>query len=220
MRIASIALIAMSAAGVLEAQAPRLPQQSTGGTARSWIGGSLGLTYPFTVTDGSTGTWSFGSSVQYRGSFEKALTGQPGASAGIALGYSPISLSYRGPVTGGAECFTCDATASVTHVAGVFHMGSGRGFGFQPSLELSVGFTGFSNFRRSSDGEPFGPSRPDWDLTLGLGYGFGYGISRRMTLELVQELSTMVHQRAGLSGSSNSFNRTLRTRVGLRYALY
>jgi hypothetical protein len=206
-------LIAVSVlyAATANAQLGRFPRRSA--EPRVWGGFTVGLTQPFTVSDGTTGsTWDFGSAIQYRATLEKTL--QPGSSFGVAVGLTQTPLTYSGGVVGG--CGSCDASANIYQVLALVHAGTGNGF--HQVLELAGGATAYTNFQRSGGGT-LPPDKPDYDLSFSFGYGFAYGLSPTSDIEVVQEVGTTIHQRTGLSASANNLPRIYVTRLGMRIGL-
>ena len=67
-------------------------------------------------------------------------------------------------------------------------------------------------------GAPF-VNGSDADFSFGFGYGIGYGFSNRFTVEVVQDLSIVMHQRTGLSASDDSNVHLNSTRIVGRLGL-
>jgi hypothetical protein len=86
-------------------------------------------------------------------------------------------------------------------------------------LELSVGTTIFSNFRSRTTDQRLEPLSPDADFAFAFGYGFGYNVSPTFAIDVVQDVSTALHQKTGLSASESTTNRTTTTRIVARFGL-
>jgi hypothetical protein len=171
----------------------------------NWAGVSLGITQGYTIDDGTTGaSWSFGSGIEYAGRIEHPTSS--GISLGVQASYANMPLSYSGPAC------SCNAHATVTQFLGVVHYG--QGYAFHTVYELTAGAIGFSNFRDDASSTRFAGAATDYDFRIGLGYGLGFGLAPNASLEVVQELGTVLHQRDNLAGSSSSYPRVLVTRLG------
>lgn len=169
-----------------------------------------GLQQSWSVHDGATSSqWDFGSGIHYVAALEKVVT--PGVSVGLRGTHGRMPLTYRGPNA------TADADANVSQVFGVVHVASGRGF--HSVLELSAGATMYSNFRSRNDGVKIGPSKPDSDFSFAFGYGFGYNLSPRFSVDVVQDLTTTLHQKTGLSAGEDTSIRMNSTRLVGRFGL-
>lgn len=171
----------------------------------SWAGVSVGFAQGYTIQDGSTSSdWDFGSGLEYAARLERPT--RSGISIGLQGVYAKMPLTYS------SASQSVNATAQVTQVMGILHYG--RGYSFHPVYELAVGVIGFSNFR--TDGAPRTrlSNGTDYDAKFSIGYGFGFGLSSRASIEILQELGTVLHQREGLAGSSSSFPRVYVTRLG------
>ena len=178
-----------------------------------WVSGGASFAQGWSVTDGSTGSrWEFGDATQYQASLEKALSG---ASVGLRGTTSRASLRYSGFTAAGAPVST-DADANVSQLLAVVHVAGGQGF--HSVLELDAGTTLYSNFRTHTSGEKLVPAS-DPDFTFSFGYGFGYGFSNRFAVEVVQDVTTILHQHAGLSGGEPTSVRLHSTRLVGRLGL-
>jgi hypothetical protein len=174
----------------------------------AWFSIGAGLQNTFGARDGTTGsTWEFGDATQYVASIERVLSG--GASVGVRGTHARVPLRYTGTTTG-------DADANVSQVLGVLHVASGREF--HSVLELSLGATIFSNFRSRTADERLEPTS-DTDFTFAFGYGFGYNFSPRFAVDLVQDMSTAMHQKTNLGAGEGSSIRINSTRLIARVAL-
>lgn len=179
----------------------------------NWAGVNVGIVQGYSLSDGTTGAvWRFGSGLEYAGRFEHPL--QSGISVGAQGSYAKAPLTYSS-TSGG--CGTCDASATVTQLMGLIHYG--RGYGFHSVYELSAGAIGYSNFRQTSDpGVQLGAKGTDYDFRFALGYGFGFGLSPTTSIEVVQEIGTILHQKTGLPGSTSNYPRVYVTRLGGKIA--
>ena len=192
-------------------------QVPRGGGPAVWTSLSAGLHQLGDVEDGSTlSYWRFGSSVQYRTSFEMDVRGTGGF--GAAIGYSDVSLAYYGgELDGTTMCGRCDAHVKVWTAMANFHMGGGTGF--HQVIDIGLGATFYRDFTRDSDGASLPPLHGDTDASLMVGYGFGYGFTPRLAISLVQDAAYTLHQREGLSGDARSYSQQYVTRIGLRYGV-
>ena len=173
---------------------------------------SLGMAFQqsFQMTDGTTSTtWQFSNATPYVASLEKALSG--GASLGLRASTAKIPLRYTS--SGGAS----DADANVSQGFLTLHVASGSSF--HSVLELSAGATMFSNFRAQAGGAKLPPNSPDYDFSFGFGYGFGYSFNPRFAIDVVQDVTTSLHQKTGLAAGDDSSIRLHSTRVVGRFGL-
>ena len=179
----------------------------------AWVTGGIAQTGSWSVTDGSTGSrWEFGSGTQYHAGLEKA---NGGVSFGLRGTRALLPLRYTRTDAGGTSVAT-DADANVSQLLATVHVSSGRGF--HSVLELDAGATIYSGFTARGTGTTLAPSS-DTDFTFAFGYGFGYGFSNRFTIEVVQELGTVMHQRTGLGASDDANVRVHGTRLAGRFGL-
>jgi hypothetical protein len=176
----------------------------------AWVSLGVGLQGTFDVVDGSTGTvWHFSDGPQFAASLEKNFSG--GVTAGLRGTHSRLRLAY-------ADAFTAtDADANVSQVMGMVRVSSGRDF--HSVLELSAGTTIYSNFRARSTDQRLAPTSPDADLSFAFGYGLGYNFSPSFAIDVVQDQTTSVHQKTGLSGGEGSSDRVTTTRLIARFGL-
>lgn len=179
----------------------------------AWASGGAGLVQGWTVRDGSTTSqWDFGDATMYQASLEKNFSG---LSAGLRGTTALVPLRYSGSTTTGAPV-TTDADANVSQLLAVVHVAGARGF--HSVLELDAGATMYSNFRARTTGDRLVPAS-DVDFTFTFGYGFGYGFSNRFQVEVVQDLTTVLHQRTGLDASAATSSRMNSTRIAGRFGL-
>jgi hypothetical protein len=178
----------------------------------AWVSLGAASLSGFTVTDGSTGSvWQFGNATQYTASLEKTLSGGTtlglqGSTARVPLGYSRL----------GSPTPT-DADANVSQLMALLHVASGREL--HSVLELSAGATVYSNFRARSTGIALPPTSRDADLTFAFGYGLGYAFNSSFSIDVIQDLTTALHQKDGLSAGDNSSVRINGTRIVARFGL-
>jgi hypothetical protein len=178
----------------------------------AWITFGATLMQPFYVRDGSTGTdWQFSDATQYVASLERTLSG--GATLGLQGTHARVPLRYG--ALGGAT-FT-DADANVSQLFAKLHVSSGREF--HSVLELGAGATMYYNFRERGTGATLQPTSKDTDFTFAFGYGFGYNFSPTFAVDVVQDLTTVLHQKTGLSAGDNSSVRISGTRFVVRFGL-
>ena len=176
----------------------------------AWVSAGLGLQNAFTVRDGETGSsWQFGSATPIGVSIEKAFAS--GITAGIRGSTTQASLRYEGAAT------TYAADARVSQLLGSIRLASGQGF--HTVLELNAGVTYFSEFRTQDQETRLAPMSGDQDFTFSFGYGFGYSFNNRFSVDAVQDVTTMVHQKNGLSPSDDASNRVGSTRIVARIGL-
>jgi opacity protein-like surface antigen len=179
-----------------------------------WVSLGVGLTQGWSVADGATNTqWDFGDATQFAAAIEKSF------SSGVTIGArgttSRVPLRYSGTLPSGTTG-AVDADANVSQLLAGLHLASGREF--HTVLEVGVGATLYSNFRERSNDTKLAPSS-DTDFTFAFGYGLGYAFSPSFSLDVVQDLTTVVHQRTGLSAGSSSTSRINTTRLLARFGL-
>jgi hypothetical protein len=185
------------------------------GEPSGWFTAGAALVQPWSVADGATGSrWEFGDAMQYSASLEKTLSG--GASLGVRGTYARVPLTYRS--TGAAaEIVQTDADARVSQLFATVHVANGDGF--HTVLELTAGATVYHDFRDRAQGTKLAPDKPDADFTFALGYGFGYAFSRKFSIDVVQDLTTVLHQKTGLAAGDKSSARINGTRLVARFGL-
>lgn len=178
--------------------------------APNWVGASVGLVQAFGMNDGSTSSsWDFGSGLEYAARFEHPI--QSGSLAfGLQASYARLPLRYS------STTVNSDAKATVTQFQAVLRYGAD--YSFHPVYELTAGAIGFSKFQTTGPTPTNISTSTDYDPKIAIGYGFGFGLSSRASIEIVQELGTVLHQRDGLSASASSYPRIYVTRLGGRVA--
>jgi hypothetical protein len=147
-------------------------------------------------------------------SLERTLSG--GATLGLQGTHARVPLRY-GTLAGGSVVSYTDADANVSQLFAKLHVSSGREF--HSVLELGAGATRYSNFRERGTGAALRPSAADTDFTFAFGYGFGYNFSPTFAIDVVQDLTTVLHQKTGLSAGDNSSARINGTRFVVRFGL-
>jgi hypothetical protein len=204
----SVLLLAMAVSSSAHAQIvrSRFPVQEP----PAWVSGGATFQQAWTVRDGTTGsTWNFGNAIPWQGSLERTISG--GTTLGIRGTTGMIPLTYQGPLG------TTEADANVSQLFGTFRVSSGREF--HTILEVSAGTTLYSNFRERGTGAKLGPASSDADFTFVFGYGFGYAFSPRFSIDVVQDINTVWHQKDGLQAGDDSSTRIHGTRLVGRLGL-
>lgn len=179
----------------------------------SWASFSAALVQPWSVRDGSTdATWEFSDATQYGLSLERTVA--TGASVGVRGSYARVPLRYS-QLIGGDVAYQTDADASVSQLMALVHVASGRAF--HTVLELGLGATMYSGFRARGEDTKLGPERSDADFTFAFGYGIGYAFSPSFSIDVVQDLATVLHQKSGLGAAEKSSARINGTRLVARF---
>jgi len=119
-----------------------------------------------------------------------------------------VYTSSTGPGNGGGGCA---ATGTIMQIMGLVH--SPNSYSFHGAYQLTVGATGFSNFRDQASNTQLGPTSTDFDFSFAIGYGLGFGLSSTTSIEVLQEIGTVLHQRTGLAAGSGNYPRMLGTRL-------
>jgi hypothetical protein len=175
----------------------------------STAGFGLALVQGWNVRDGASGaSWDFGEAVHYGASLEKVVT--DGVAVGLRATTASVPLRYTDATR------AVDADANVSQLMASLHVASGSQF--HGVFDLSAGATVYSSFRARTGGA-VGPGTADTDFNFGLGYGFGYAFSRRLSVEIIQDVTTVVHQKSGLAASDDSSVRVHGTRIMARFGL-
>lgn len=180
----------------------------------AWASFSAALIQPWSVRDNVANRWEFGDGTQYGVALEKTVAS--GVAVGVRGSTGRMSLRYTG-AAGNDATFTTDADANVSQLLGMVHVASGRTF--HSVLELSLGATRYSGFRARDTGDRLVPTTPDTDFTFAFGYGLGYAFSPAFSLDVVQDLTTVLHQKTGLGAGDNSSSRINGTRIVARFGL-
>jgi hypothetical protein len=180
------------------------------GEPAGWVSLGAALQQGYSVTDGATGSrWEFGNVTQYVAALEKAISG--GTSVGIRGTRAKVPLRYVSATS------TSDADAEVSQLFGTIHVAGGGGF--HSVLELGAGATLYDNFRTRANSSRVGPTSVDADFSFAIGYGFGYAFSREFSVDVVQDVTTTLHQKTGLSAGDDSTARMYSTRLVARFGL-
>lgn len=202
-------LTASAGAQIMGRGGLRLQQPST------WVSFSAALTQPWSVRDGATSaSWDFSDATQYGAALERNVAS--GASVGVRGSYARVPLRYS-QLADGAVTSQTDADATVSQVMGVVHVASGREF--HTVLELALGATIYSGFKERGTEAALGPAKSDADFTFAFGYGIGYAFSPAFSIDVVQDLTTVLHQKTGLSAGESSSARINGTRLVARFGL-
>lgn len=179
-------------------------------TPSVWVSAGAALQQGFSVVDGTTGSvWRFGSATTYDAAIEKTVGN--GLLVGVRGSNGLIPVDYRGPST------STSADAQMSQLFGTLRLASGRGL--HSVLELSGGATYYSNFRTQGTSAKLPPLTGDTDFSFAFGYGFGYSFSPRVSVEVVQDVTTSVHQKQGLNPGDDSTVRVQGTRLMGRIGL-
>ncbi|MEP6619209.1 MAG: hypothetical protein ABJE47_07840 [bacterium] len=176
----------------------------------AWVSGGIGYQDPWTVLDGTTGSrWQFGNSTPYAASIEKSVAS--GTTLGIRGNTGSVPMTYVGVAS------TADADATVSQLFATLHVASGREF--HTVLELSAGATIYSSFKARGTGDKLPPQVPDNDFAFAFGYGIGYALSPRFSVDVIQDVTTSLHQHVGLAAGDDTSARWRTTRVVARLGL-
>jgi hypothetical protein len=182
----------------------------------AWVSLGAAVENGWTVNDAGT-RWQFGTATQYQASIEKAFSGVSlglrGSTANAPLRYTRAPSADLGSGPSGIDE---DADARVSQLFVAAHVAGTRGF--HTVLELDAGATLYSGFRSRATGQALPPSS-DADFTFAFGYGAGYGFSNRFQVEIVQDVTQVLHQRTGLSAGDDSSARMTSTRIVGRFGL-
>ncbi|MEO8621625.1 MAG: hypothetical protein ABI625_11205, partial [bacterium] len=73
--------------------------------------------------------------------------------------------------------------------------------------------TNYSDFKTQTTAMKLEPLSGDTDFAFSFGYGFGYNLSPRMSVDVVQDIATSVHQKDGLAPGDDSTVRIHATRI-------
>ncbi len=182
----------------------------------SWVSLGAALLQPWSVLDGATNSeWRFGNATQYNGSLEHQLSN--GATIGLRGTHARVPLTYRGSTDQGSFVQGIDADANVSQAFATLHVASGQGF--HSVFELSAGATAYYNFRERVQGQKLVPTKPDYDFSFAIGYGAGYAFSKTFSIDVVQDLTQVLHQKTGLAAGEDSSARINGTRLVARFGL-
>lgn len=175
-----------------------------------WVSGGVGWQQGWTVVDGATGTrWDLSDATAYGASIERTLTG--GTTLALRGSMARVPLGYVSSVGGRST----QADANVSQAYAGIHVSSGRDL--HSVLELGAGATMYSDFRERGTGVTLPPDKLDADFAFVFGYGLGYSFSRSFQVDVVQDLATTLHQKAGLVAGESSSSRISGTRLVARY---
>ena len=211
---ATLAVILVLAAGasIAEAQVGRRPAPT-----QDWVAGGVTVNEGFTIRDGATGSqWTFDSGLGYWAAIEH-LT-QAGIVVGLQAGHSTPTLLYTtNTASGTVDCtLGCAATGTVRQIMGLLK--TGNSYGTHQVIEVTAGATAFSNFKQQTTNTPLGSTKTDYDFSFALGYGLSYSMSPSASIEVLQEIGTIMHSTTDLPVGSRNYPRVGTTRVGARIA--
>jgi hypothetical protein len=181
-------------------------------TPSTWTSLSVGLYRLPTIFDPtSNSAWDFGRIIQVRGTLEREF--QRGASVGVAMTYARAPLTYNG-----ADCSFCDADVALWQALALLRMGTGSSARFHQAIEVDLGVSGFTSFKRREGGRLAPGSVVD--PTVSIAYEFGYSFAPNTQFSLLQEVGLMLHRRGNRpAGDESNTPSTYATRIGLRFGL-
>jgi hypothetical protein len=176
-----------------------------------WVSGGAGWQQGWGVNDGATGArWDFSDVITYGASIERTLTG--GTTLALRGSTARVPVAYVQP-RGSITALQADANVSQAYLG--IHVSSGRGL--HSVLELGAGATIYSGFKARGSKLSLPPDKADADFSFVFGYGLGYSFSRAFQIDVVQDLATSLHQKAGLVAGESSSSRLSGTRLVARY---
>ena len=179
---------------------------------QTWVSAGVGWQNGWTVSDGTTGSrWDLGDAQQYGLSVERTV--RSGITLGVRAATSQPSLNFLNTI---GTPLTRQADARVSQALGVVHVTTGRDI--RSVFELGVGSTIYSGLRERGSNAKLGPSS-DADFTFVFSYGLGYSFSRSFHVDVVQDIGTSLHQKAGLSAGEDTSIRISTTRLIARLGL-
>jgi hypothetical protein len=209
----AVIVVLATRAGSAQAQFGRQPSYAT----QNWVAGGVTVNQGFTLHDGVTDSqWAFDSGTGYWASIEHPT--QNGILVGVQGSFAtPILLYTTNTASGAVDCTAgCAATGTVRQFMGLIK--SGNSYGAHPVIEATAGAMGFSNFKQQTTNTPLGPATTKYDFSFALGYGLGFSLSPTSTVEIIQEIGTVMHSTSGLPVGSRSYPRLSVTRIGWRFA--
>jgi hypothetical protein len=177
---------------------------------QNWVSVTLGWQNGWTVFDGETSSrWDVGDSQVYGGSIERAVAS--GVTVGVRANTAAPSVGF----TSANSPDVREADTRVTQALGVVHVSVGRDI--RSVFELGLGTTIYSDFRERGTDAQLGPLKTDADFAFVFVYGLGYSFSRNFHIDVVQDLGTSLHQKAGLTAGEETSARITSTRIVARY---
>lgn len=209
----TVILALATQAGIAQAQIGRRPVSAT----QDWLAGGVTVNQGFTLQDGVTDSrWAFDSGIGYWAAIEHPT--QTGILIGLQGSYATPTLLYTtNTASGPVDCTAgCAATGTVRQFMGLVKYGNS--YGTHPVIELTAGATGFSHFRQQTTNTPLGPATTHYDFSFAVGYGLGYSLSPTASIEIVQEIGTVMHSITDLPVGSRNYPRLSTTRVGAKVA--
>ena len=213
---AALALPAAADAQIFQVRRPS-------GEPQLWAAVGVGLFDSQSVIDGTTQSeWRLSDATQYRASLEYAMRG--GNSLGVVVTHARPEFRFVGvgcPPPGGAGAVPCgeyNAEMAINSAWGIFHAGGGEGF--HGVFEGGLGYTWYRDFKEDDGDEGnIAGLETDRDFSFFFGTGFGFGITRRLSVNLVQDFVFVRHQGEGLSGDDRTTTQQRVTRFGVRYGV-
>ena len=207
--IAALAFVgAAPLASTLGAQIMRVPEKSQ---TRRPVYASLSVGFLETQDryDGQSGVlWELGQAFSYRGSLELGFrSGAVGASASVAS--VPISrrTALGGPSEGDIQLRQYLATFRTPEAQGMFQI-----------IELGVGLGRWTSYS-GTDVLTADERKARNALALEIGYGFGFKLGDRASINVVQDLGTLIGSKEGVPSGVSRAVRQYTTRVGGRVSL-
>jgi len=175
-----------------------------------WVSATVGWQNGWTVFDGATSSrWDIGDSQLYGASVERAVAS--GVTVGVRANTAAPSVGF----TSANSPDVREADTRVTQALGVVHVSVGRDI--RSVFELGLGTTIYSTFRERETDTQLGPLKTDADFAFVFVYGLGYSFSRNFHVDVVQDLGTSLHQKAGLTAGEDTSARITSTRIIARY---
>ncbi len=174
------------------------------------IWGTIGAGYSqgWTVLNGGQ-SWDFGEGTQVVASLEKTVS--PGASIGVAVttAHLPVRVTNNGVAD--------DEDANVSQGFATLHVANAAQF--HTAFDLRAGITSYNSFTSRTAGVTSPVTGQDIDFSFALGYGFGYAFSRSFSIDVMQDVTTSIHQKDGLSAGAANSVRLHTTRIVGRFGL-
>ncbi len=166
----------------------------------AWFSMGAGIQDGWKVLDKNF-QWTFGNSTEFNVALERPVGSQ--ASIGIEGTTAMVPVS-----TVQFDIVYPDYNARVSRGFLTLHLSPGSGQ-FHTVLNVKAGATFYS----------FENGLSDTDFSYVLGYGFGYNFTPRFSIDIVQDQVNSLHQRDGLTASSDASSRTSVTRLVGRVGL-
>ena len=199
----ALALVA-GLASPLAAQLIRVPMP---GEAARPISASLAAGYLMTASrfDGVSGRyWSLGDGIQYRGTVE---LGTRSGAIGLTGTLASVPISRSGVVGS-------DGDITLRQLLVTFR--SPEGQSFYQIFEAGAGLSQWASYS-GTDVLTAEDRKARNGLAIMIGYGFGFALGERMSLNVVQDASTIIGSGEGLPAGERRSQQQYITRMGLRY---